>query len=58
MYSRGPPSHRRVKAGRLARTFIQQLCADTVCSPEEMPETVDDKAGWQERVRNIFDVAT
>ena len=27
------PSHGRVKAGRPARTYIQQLCADTGCSP-------------------------
>ena len=26
------PSHGRAKAGRLARTYIQQLCADTGCS--------------------------
>ena len=28
------PIHGRAKAGRPARTYIQQLCADTGCSPE------------------------
>ena len=30
-------SHGRVKAGRPARTYIQQLCADTGCSLEDLP---------------------
>ena len=29
------PSHERAKAGRPARTYIQQLCADMGCSPED-----------------------
>ena len=32
------PSHGRAKAGRPARTYIQQLCADTGCIPEDPPE--------------------
>ena len=47
------PSHRRAKAGRPARTYIQQLCADTGCSPEDLPEGMDDREGWRERVRVI-----
>ena len=31
-------SHGRTKAGQPARTYIQQLCADTGCSPEDLPE--------------------
>ena len=46
-------SHRRAKAGRLARTYIQQLCADTGCSPEDLPEAMDDREGWPKRVRDI-----
>ena len=45
------PSHGRVKAGRPARTYIQQLCAYTGCSPEDLPEAIDDREGWRERVR-------
>ena len=47
------PSHGRAKAGRPARTYIQQLCADKGCSPEDLPETMDDREGWRERVRDI-----
>ena len=36
------PSHERAKAGRPARTYIQQLCADMGCSPEDLPEAMDD----------------
>ena len=44
------PSHGRAKAGRPARTYIQQLRADTGCSPENLPEAMNYKEGWQERV--------
>ena len=47
------PSHVQVKAGGPARTYIQQLCADTGCSSEDLPETVDDRKGWRERSRPI-----
>ncbi len=43
------PSHGRAKAGRLARTYIQQLCADTGCSPEDLPGAIDDREGCRER---------
>ena len=47
------PSHGRAKAGRPARTYIQQLCADTGCSPENLPEAMDDREGWWERARDV-----
>ena len=47
------PSYGRAKAGRAARTYIQQLCADTGCSPEELPKAMDDREGWRERVRDM-----
>ena len=37
------PSHGRAKVGRPARTYIQQLCADMGCSPEDLPEATDDR---------------
>ena len=53
------PSHGREKAGWLAQTYIQQLCADTGCSPEDLLEVMDDREGWRERVRDIrTDTAT
>ena len=45
--------HGRAKAGRPAQTYIQQLYVDTGCSPEDLPEAMDDRKVWQERVRNI-----
>ena len=47
------PSYGRAKAGRLARTYIQQLCADTGFRPEEQPEAMADREGWRERVWDI-----
>ena len=47
------PSHGRAKAGRPIWTYIQQLCADTRWSSEEMPKAMDDREGWRERVRDI-----
>ena len=47
------PTHDRVKAGRPARTYIQQLCEDTGCSPEVLPEAMKDGEMWRERVRDI-----
>ena len=47
------PSCRWAKAGRPTRTYIQQLCVDTGCSPEDLLEAMDNREGWQERVRDI-----
>ena len=47
------PTYGRAKAGRPARTYIQQLCEDTGCSPEDVPEAMNDREKWRERVRDI-----
>ena len=47
------PIYGRAKAGRPARTYIQQLCEDTGCSPEDLPEAMNDREKWRERVRDI-----
>ena len=47
------PTYGRAKAGRTARTYIQQLCEDTGCSPEDLPEVMNDREKWRERVRDI-----
>ena len=47
------PTHGRAKAGRLARTYIQQLCQDTGCCPEDLPSAMNDREEWRERVRDI-----
>ena len=46
-------SHGQAKVRRPARTYIQQLCEDTGCSPEDPPEAMNDREGWRERVRDI-----
>ena len=33
----------RAKAGRPARTYIQQLCEDTGYSPKDLPEAMNDR---------------
>ena len=43
------PSHERAKAGPPIRTYIQQLCADTRCCHEDLPEAMDDREEWRER---------
>ena len=47
------PSHDRAKAGRSARTYIQQLCKDTGCSPDDLPEATNDREEWREKVSDI-----
>ena len=47
------PTYGRAKAGRPARAYIRQLCEDTGCSPEDLPEVMNDKEKWRERVRDI-----
>ena len=47
------PTYGRAKAGRPARTYIQQLCEDTGCSPEDLPESMNDREKWRERVKDI-----
>ena len=37
------PTHGRAKAGRPARTYIQQLCEDTGCCPEDLPRAMNDR---------------
>ena len=43
----------RAKAGQPAQTYIQQLCEDTGCSPEDLPEAMKNREKWRERVRDI-----
>ena len=43
----------QAKAGRPAWTYIQQLCEDTGCSHEDLPEAMNDWEKWRERVRDI-----
>ena len=48
---RWTPSHRQAGVGQPARTYLQQLCADTGCSQENLLSVMDDR--WMARVREI-----
>ena len=45
--------HGQAKARGPARNYIRQICKDTGCSHEDLPEAMNDKEEWRERVRNI-----
>ena len=47
------PTYGRTKAGRPVWAYIQQLCEDTGCSPEDQPKSMNDREKWRERVRDI-----
>ena len=47
------PTHGCARVGRPARTYIQQLCEDTGCNPEDLPEAMNDREKWRETVRDI-----
>ena len=47
------PTYGRAKAGRPVRTYVQQLCGDTRCSPEDLPEAMNDREEWRERVSDV-----
>ena len=47
------PTHGSAKAGRPARTYTQQLCEDTGCSLEDLPEAMNDREKWRKRVKDI-----
>ena len=43
-------SHRRASVGWLGSTYLQQLCTDTACSQENLPNVMDNRDKWQERL--------
>ena len=46
-------SHGWAKVGRLARTYIQQFCADTGCRLEDLLGAMDNRGEWREWVMEI-----
>ena len=52
------PTYGRSKAGRPARTYIQQHYEDTGCSPEDLPEAMNDWEKWRESFWDIRAVGT
>ena len=47
------PAYGQSKAGWPAWTYIQQLCDDTGCNPEDLLEAMNDRETWRESVRDI-----
>ena len=47
------PTYGQAKAGRPALIYVEQLCEDTGCSPEDLPKEMNDWEKWRERVRDI-----
>ena len=47
------PTYGHAKAGRPVRAYIQQLCEDTGCNPEDLSEAMSNREKWRERVRDI-----
>ena len=43
----------QAKAGRPFPIYTQQLCEGTGCRPEDLPEAMNDRRQWRERVRDI-----
>ena len=43
------PTHGRAKAGRPARTYIQQLCEDRGCCPEDLPRAMNDRVAREDQ---------
>ena len=52
------PTYGWAKAGRPARTYIQQLCEDMGCSPEDLPGAMNNRGKWREEVRDIRATST
>ena len=52
------PTYGRAKAGWPAQTYIQQLCEDTGCCPENLSEAMNDREKWRERFRDISATST
>ena len=47
------PGYGQAKAGKPARTYIQQLYEDTGCNPGDLLKAMNDREKWRERVRDI-----
>ena len=51
--ARRTPSHGRVSVSRRTKTYLPQFCTNIGCCLRELPEAMDDRDEWRERVREI-----
>ena len=47
------PLHGCANVGQPTRTYLQQLCMDTGCSLKDLPEVINNRDEYQERVKEI-----
>ena len=47
------PIYGRASVGRSARTYLHQLCVDTGCRLEDLPEAMGNRDEWRKRVKEI-----
>ena len=47
------PTYCQANARRPAKTYMQQLCEDTGCNHEDLPEAMNNREKWREGVRDI-----
>ncbi|KAI8507126.1 hypothetical protein Bbelb_155650 [Branchiostoma belcheri] len=50
--------HGHASVGRPCTTYIQQLCEDAGCRPEDLPRAMEDREGWRKRVTTIRETLT
>ena len=52
------PKHGHIRVGRPYKTYIEQICEDIGCQPEDLPRAMEDRADWRERVWKIRAIST
>ena len=45
------PTHGHASVDQPARTYIHQLCVNTGCNFEDLPEAMEDTEGWRKKER-------
>ena len=48
------PFYGRENVEQPTKTYLLQLCADTECSLEDLPEAMNDRDEWRKRAREIL----
>ena len=48
------PTYGLVRVGQPASTYMHQLCVDTGYNLEDLPGVMDNRRGWQVRVKELL----
>ena len=54
IYSLRSPCNGHTSIGRPMRTYIDQLCVDVGCLPEDLPDALQDRNGWRQKVMSVL----